>query len=122
MARSIEQIRKVFPYSDNCFELEKTIGKLLNEKSFYALKMNSGEIVVLDKRLAELNSYFSKINCEVVLGDKKLEQTLEISKKYGEIDKIRIETESKSQTNKRIYIGIGIVLVGVGIILITNRK
>jgi hypothetical protein len=122
MARNIEQIRKAFPYSDNCFELEKTIGKLLNEKSFYALKMNSGEIVVLDKRLAELNSYFSKINCEVVLGDKKLEQTLEISKKYGEIDKIRIETESKSQTNKRIYIGIGIVLVGVGIILITNRK
>jgi hypothetical protein len=122
MARNIEQIRKAFPYSDNCFELEKTIGKLLNEKSFYALKLKSKEISNLDKRLRELNDYFTKINCEIVLGDKKLEQTLEISKKYGEIDKIRIETESKSQRNKRIYIGIGIILASVGIILITNKK
>jgi hypothetical protein len=122
MARSIDEIRKLYPYSDNCFEMEKTIGKIINEKSFSAINMNSGEISVLDKRLAELNDFFAKKNCEMVLGNKKIEEVLEISKKYGEIDKIRIETQSIAERNKRIFIGVGIVLVGAGIILITNKK
>ena len=28
MARSINDIRKLYPYSDNCFAMEKTIGKI----------------------------------------------------------------------------------------------
>jgi len=122
MARSIGEIRMLFPYTDNCLSLEKIINKIINEKSYYALRMDSGEISVLDKRLGELNNYFTKINCEMVLGNKKIEEVLEISKKYGEIDKIRIESESIKERNKRIFIGVGIVLAGVGIILITNRK
>jgi hypothetical protein len=122
MARSIADIRKFFPYTDNCLLLEKTINKVINEKSYYALKMDSGEMAVLDQRLKELNDYFAKINCEVVLGNKKIEQVSEIANKYQEIDKIRIESESIKERNKRIYIGIGIILAGVGIILITNRK
>jgi hypothetical protein len=122
MARSIDQIRKLFPYSDDCFELEKTIGKVINEKSFYALRLSTGEVSVLDKRLKELNDFFAKKNCQMVIGDKKIQQTLDISKKYGEIDKIRIETQSIADRNKRIFIGVGIVLAGVGIILITNKK
>jgi len=122
MARSIADIRKFFPYTDNCLLLEKTINKVINEKSYYALKMDSGEMAVLDQRLKELNDYFAKINCEMVIGNKKLEQVSEIANKYQEIDKIRIESESIKERNKRIYIGIGIILAGVGIILITNRK
>ena len=122
MARSIADIRKFFPYTDNCLLLEKTINKVINEKSYYALKMDSGEMAVLDQRLKELNDYFAKINCEVVLGNKKIEQVSEIANKYQEIDKIRIESESIKERNKRIYIGIGIILAGVGIILIANRK
>lgn len=122
MARSIDQIRKLFPYSDNCFDMQKTIDKLINEKSYYALKMNSGELLVLDKRLGELNSYFNKITCEMIIGNKKLEQVSDIAKEFGEIDKIRIEAESKNEVKKRIYIGIAIILAGAGIILITNKK
>jgi hypothetical protein len=122
MARSIGDIRKFFPYTDNCLLLEKTINKVINEKSYYALKMDSGEMAVLDQRLKELNDYFAKINCEMILGNKKIEQVSEIANKYQEIDKIRIESESIKERNKRIYIGIGIILAGVGIILITNRK
>jgi uncharacterized coiled-coil DUF342 family protein len=122
MARSIADIRKLFPYNDDCVELQKTIDKLINEKSYYALRMDSGEISVLDKRLSELNSFFNKVTCEMVIGNKKLEQVSEIANKYQEIDKIRIESESIKERNKRVYIGIGIVLAGAGIILITNRK
>jgi len=121
MAR-IDEIRKLYPYSDDCFEMEKTIGKIINQKSFSAINMNSGELSVLDKRLTELNDFFTKKNCEMILGNKKIEEVLEISKKYGEIDKIRIETQSIADRNKRIFIGVGIVLAGVGIILITNKK
>lgn len=122
MARSIEDIRKLFPYSEDCSQLKKTIDKLINEKSYYALKLNKSEIKNLDQRLKELNDYFNKINCEIVLGNKKLEQVSQVSEKYGEIDKIRIEAESKSEVKKRIFIGIGILLTSVAIILITNKK
>lgn len=122
MARSINEIRRLFPYTDDCLLLEKTINKIINEKSYYSLKMNSGELAVLDKRLGELNDYFAKINCEMVLGNKKLEQVSQIAKTFGEIDKARIEAETKAERNKRIYIGIAIILAGVGIILITNKK
>jgi hypothetical protein len=122
MARNIEQIRKLFPYSDDCFELEKTIGKVINEKSYYSFTLNTREISILDIRLKELNDFFAKKNCQIIIGDKKIQQTLGISKKYGEIDKIRIEAEINAQRKKRIYVGFGIVLLGVAIILITNKK
>lgn len=45
-----------------------------------------------------------------------------LSKKYQEIDKIRIEAESDAQKKKRIYVGIAIIMAGLGIILITSKK
>ncbi len=45
-----------------------------------------------------------------------------LSKKYKEIDKIRIEAESDAQRKKRIYIGVGVLLAGLGIILIASKK
>ena len=122
MARSILEIRKLYPYIDDCVELQKSIEKLIVEKSYYSIKMNSGEILVLDKRLSELNNYFNNINCNSFIGDNKLEQVSEIASKYQEIDKIRIQTENKEQVNKRILIGISIIFAGVGIILITKKK
>jgi hypothetical protein len=122
MARSIAEIRTAFPYSNDCVELQKTIDKIINEKSFYALKLKTSEIKNLDIRLNELNSFFTKINCEMVLGNKKLEQVSVISEKYQDVDKIRIESENKKAVNNRIYIGVGIVLLGVSIIFITNKK
>jgi len=122
MARSIDAIRKLYPYSDNCVELQKTIDKLINEKSYYALKMNGAELNVLSQRLSELNSYFDLITCDMVIGNVKLGQVSQIADKYGEIDKIRIDAENKKEVNKRIYIGFGIVLAGLGIVLITNKK
>lgn len=122
MPRSINQIRVAFPISDDCVELQKTIDKIMNEKSFYGLKLNRTEMQRLDLRLAELNDYFTKKKCEVVLGNKKLENVSEIATKYQQVDKVRIEAENKPQIKKRIYFGIGIMLVGLGIILITNKK
>jgi hypothetical protein len=122
MARKIEEIRKLFPYSDDCVEMQKTIDKIINEKSFYALRLDSNEMSVLDARLSEINNFFAKKNCQIVVGDKKLEQVNEIANKYKDVDKIRIEAESKSEVKKRIYIGIGILLVATSIILISNKK
>lgn len=122
MARKIEDIRKLFPYSDDCVEMQKTIDKIINEKSFYALRLDSKEMSVLDARLSEINNFFAKKNCQIVVGDKKLEQVNEIANKYKDVDKIRIEAESKSEVKKRIYIGIGILLVATSIILISNKK
>jgi hypothetical protein len=122
MARKIEDIRKLFPYSDDCVEMQKTIDKIINEKSFYALRLDSNELSVLDARLSEINNFFAKKNCQIVVGDKKLEQVNEIANKYKDVDKIRIEAESKSEVKKRIYIGIGILLVATSIILISNKK
>ena len=122
MARNLEEIRKAFPYSEDCFEMKKNIDKIINEKSYYASKLNRTEMKFLDQRLNELNDFFNKKNCEIIIGNKKIEEVSNISKRYGEVDKTRIEAENIAETKKRIFIGIGIVLAGVGIILITNKK
>lgn len=122
MARSIDDLRKAFPYSEDCLEMQKTIDKVINEKSYYALKLNRSEILVLDKRLTELNDFFTKKNCEMVLGNQKIQKVSEIAQKYGQVDKLRIESENIEQRNKRIYVGIGIIFLGVSIILITNKE
>jgi hypothetical protein len=111
-----------FPFSDDCVELQKTIDKIMNEKSFYALKLNRTQMGLLDKRIKELNDFYAKKNCQIVLGNKKLEIVSDVATKYQEVDKTRIEAESKPQVTKRIYVGIGILLAGLSIILITNKK
>jgi hypothetical protein len=122
MARKIEDIRLAFPFSDDCLQLQKTIDKIMNEKSFYALKLNRTQMGLLDKRIKELNDFYAKKNCQIVLGNKKLEIVSDVATKYQEVDKARIEAESKPQVTKRIYVGIGILLAGLSIILITNKK
>ena len=122
MARSLEKIREIFPLSDNCFELQKTIDKVMNEKQFYASKLNRTEMKRLDDRQTELNNYFTKLNCKKVVSGKKIEELDEIASKYQAVDKDRIESENKPKVRQRIYIGLGILLVGLSIILITNRK
>ena len=122
MARSLQKIRDVFPLSDDCFQLQKTIDKVMNEKQFYASKLNRTEMKRLDDRQTELNDYFSKINGKKVVCGKKIEELDEIASKYQAVDKDRIESENKPKVKQRIYIGLGILLVGLSIILITNRK
>jgi hypothetical protein len=122
MARSLEKIREIFPLSDNCFELQKTIDKVMNEKQFYASKLNRTEMKRLDDRQTELNNYFTKINCKKVVSSKKIQELDEIASKYQAVDKDRIESENKPKVRQRIYIGLGILLVGLSVILITNRK
>jgi hypothetical protein len=122
MGRSIEEIRKAYPYSENCFELDSTIKKAINQRSFTSTQMSGNEVSVLNKRLEELNDFYNKKKCDETLGADKLNKLNLIIDKYQDIDKIRIEAESFEQRNKRIYIGIGIFLAGLGIILIVNKK
>jgi predicted nuclease with TOPRIM domain len=74
MARSLDKIREVFPFSDDCFELQKTIDRIMNEKQFYASKLNRIELKRLDDRLTELNDYFAKLNCKNSISSKKIKE------------------------------------------------
>jgi hypothetical protein len=122
MARNVQQIRDAFPYSNDCFEMQKTIDKVINEKSYEALKASNSEVSLLNQRLAELERFFEKSNCSLVLGNSKMQQVGDVVSKYNEIDRIRIEAESDAEVKKRILIGASVLLAGVGIVLIVNRK
>lgn len=122
MARSLQKIREVFPLSDDCIQLQKTIDMIMNEKQYYASKLNTTEMKRLDDRLNELNNHFDKLNCGKDITSIKFKELDEIAKTYQEVDKDRIESENKPKVRQRIYVGLGILLAGLGIILITNRK
>jgi len=122
MARSIEQIRKDFPYSEKCSELYGTIRKAINQRSFSSTQMSNNEVSILNKRIEELEQFYNKIKCNDVSIAEKSEKVIGIYDKYKDIDEIRIESESIQQRNKRIYIGIGVMLAGIGILLIINKK
>lgn len=122
MARNVEQIREAFPYSNDCIEIQKTIDKVVNERSFEALKSSNSDASLLSKRLAELERFFEKSNCSLVLGNLKTQQVADVASKYNEIDRVRIEEETDKQVRKRVLIGVSVFLAGLGIVLIINRK
>lgn len=121
MNLSIQQYRDKYPYSTDCVKLEKTIGQLRNLKSYYVTKLNSTEINKITQRLNELETFYNKNTCDVVLGNLKLQKVDEIAEKYNAISKIRIETESKIEANKRKIVGTAIVLAGLGVLLIATK-
>jgi hypothetical protein len=122
MARSKEEIRKAFPYSENCFDLSNTISRAMNQRSFASKQMGNNEVSVLTNRIDELNALYKINKCENDLTKQDSNRVKQVFNKYKEIDQIRIESKNIEQRNKRLYIGIGVLLAGLGILLIANKK
>ena len=122
ITRSIEQVRLAFPSNKDCVILDQTMSKLMNEKSYHAVRLDTPNVLVLDKRYAELKNFYDNNKCDSVLGNISLSKVNEISSTFKEIDEIRINARTDKLVRNRNIIGASILLAGIGVILIVNKK
>jgi len=71
--------------------------------------------------ISVLKTDFNKKNCDKVLIEAKLGYVTDVTSKYSELDKIRIETDSYKQRNYRLILGVVILVSGLLIVATISR-
>jgi len=100
----------------NCAKLQADIQALQNNiERDTVLSLNDGRLrdkLVYDKAsLESKRKAFKDLNCELVLAEQKAEKVLGIADTFSEYDKLRIESESIYQRNKKVFFS-SVVLIG----------
>lgn len=71
--------------------------------------------------LASKKKAYADLKCELVLAEEKANAVVKIADEYSEIDRQRIEAESKKERNKKILLST-IVLVGAMFLILKFSK
>lgn len=101
-------------------ECEKLNKDILNKQDL----ATSGLVPKLDyvrNEISVLKANFNKKNCDKVLIEAKLKNVTDVTSKYSELDKIRIETDSYKQRNNRLILGVVILVSGLLIVATISR-
>jgi hypothetical protein len=108
--------------AENCINLDSEIQSLINtisEQSKLALNDNRlySTIDGLKKKLAILKLDYETKGCLKKVSEVKIASTQEVVNKFTALDEVRIDEETKYQTQQRVFFG-GLVLVA-GLVIIT---
>ena len=107
---------------NKCLDLRRDISSLQNMITYYYSKTDvksAKEMKVrLDNKLKEYNS----LNCESKVTGFLAESVSSISDFYKEMDKKRIEAESKYQAKQKIFFGALVLVSAVVVIMIFGKK
>lgn len=122
MAYTSFELKKAFPTVNSCSELDKQIQMLTINKDYWARQANDAERNATDSLLSSKKKVFSTLKCDKTLIAEKNVMLDYYIDKYSQLDKSRIEKESISERNKRLYIGGGILVIGLGILIYLTKK
>jgi hypothetical protein len=89
---------------DRCITLKQYINSVQDSI------INSNQVDLDNQVMQQYKSEYAKIKCDKVFSNYALGQVNEVSDKYKSIDKLRIESASRLERNKRIYFG-GLILI-----------
>ena len=105
---------------DKCVSLKKSINFYNDPNLLFNSSLGSDDIYTAKE---QYKKEYASNKCDKVFSDYALGQVSEISTKYKNIDKLRIELASKIQANKRIVFG-GFILVSAIVIftLLSKKK
>jgi hypothetical protein len=104
-----------------CKELENQIPFLINllvatEAKAGNNKKERDKLPELRKRLEDAKAKFATMNCDVELGNKKVQDIMSLADKFQNVDKTRIQAEQDVLVKKRIFFGVVILLSALVII------
>jgi hypothetical protein len=110
----------------NCKELDNSIQSLANKialDEIFVLKDQRIKPALADRRklLEERKKQYIQSDCDLVLGDEKIKQTLGLAEKFQAIDKDRIQPEIDVLVKKRIFFGT-VILLGALVIIVSIKK
>lgn len=116
------ELKTAFPETKDCKELQQQLNKLLVNQDYWSRQLNDSETTANKNFLTEKKNTFNRLNCDKTNILEKNAMVDFYFKKYSEIDKDRIEPESKLQAKKRIIVGASILVIGLGILFYTTKK
>lgn len=122
MAYTSIELSSAFPDTNDCLELKHQIDKLSNNVYFWRKQANEGESDASNALLDKLKIKSNKNDCDNKNNQQRGNVVNVIFDKYSGVDKIRIETKSIKDRNKRIFFGAGVLIVALGLILTYTRK
>lgn len=110
----------------NCKELDNSIQSLasriaLDEIAVLKDQRLKASLVERRKLLEQWKQMYIQSDCDLVLGDEKIKQTLELAEKFQAIDKDRINPETNTMVKKRVFFGV-VILLGALVIITSIKK
>jgi hypothetical protein len=101
---------------NKCLDLRTDISSLQTMIPYYYSQRNEKSAEEMKVRLENKLKEYKSLNCDSKVGDFRAEAVSSISDFYKEMDKKRIEAESKYQAKIKIFFG-AIVLVGAVVVI-----
>lgn len=111
-----------FPKTNDCMELQTQVEKLLVDKDYYAKQFDEVRLAEITPFLADKKALMVVLQCDKKNIATKGAMVDYYVKKYGAVDKDRIEPDSKAEAKKRIIVGGGILVLAFGVLLIATNK
>lgn len=110
------------PLMEKCLERGLYIQNLQNRISEFNQQNNTLQSSLRTKILEEETKKFSDLGCNSKIQENRNIVLGEKINKYTELDKQRIEAESKYEANKRIFIGVSVILVAVALVVVIKSE
>lgn len=106
---------------NSCIELQAKITSHKSSITYNQSIMNFAHATTIKKELDNLLEKFKASNCDAIINEFRNEKVLAVSDVYQQMDKDRIEAESKYQVKQKIFFGV-IVLIGAVLVITTFGK
>lgn len=111
-----------YPSTNDCMELQNQLEKLVVEKTYYAKNLLSNKLNEITPFLEDKKAKMLVLQCDKKNIASKNAMIDFYLNKYSEVDKDRIEPESKAQARKRIFVGGGILVLALGVLFLATQK
>ena len=106
---------------EKCLEREAYINNVRTKSAILVKQGNLNWVESDNQIIAEEKRKFTELGCEKKIEESRQMSVKSIASKYSDLDKQRIEAESKYQIKVRIFMGASILLIGLTT-LILNKK
>jgi hypothetical protein len=104
---------------EKCLELEATLTNIREKESIDNQQRDSFSY---GYTIASIKKNFTSLGCEKKIEESRQVVVGNVINKYSELDKQRIEADSKYQLKIRIFIGASVLLVGLALMITSKRK
>ena len=110
----------------NCKDLDNSIQSLANRialDEIAVLKDQRLKAPLAERRklLEQRKQMYIQSDCDLILGNEKVKQTLELAEKFQAIDKNRIQPEIDTMVKKRVFFGV-VILLGALVVITSIKK
>jgi hypothetical protein len=122
MAYTSAELYSAFPTTTDCKTLEQQIESLGINELYWRKLLDAPNADASANLKRYKQEKFNFNTCTLKLGDKKIQQTVEIGENFDASARAKIETDTNEAVTKRIIVGVSVIVLALGIILAFKKQ